>query len=203
MPSTEQGRLERDGADPRRQRTKASIAAAVDALSRRAEPLTVAAVVAEAGVSRSTFYAAHDGLGAVLTETMTAIFGDIGSLDLALRDRQSLRDTAEATTSALVSAFEANRPLCRAVFASDAGPEVLAALRRTFAQQAEETMRIAAPTEVDPTAAARYVAAGTLTVLADWALDDSPLHPDRLRAQLVSLLPMWMLHDEKDDTNDT
>ncbi len=183
-------------ADPRRQRTHAAIHSAIGRLSHAGVPLTVPAIVAEAGVSRSTFYAQYTGLEEVLTATMTQSFADIAELDISLRASVSPTETAQATTTALVAAFAQHRVLCRGVFRSDARAVVLDALLTAFVEHATPTMTIAAPRGVDPHAAAGYVGGGTLTVLLNWVLDDEPTSSSRLQEQLLAFLPAWMLTEE-------
>jgi AcrR family transcriptional regulator len=188
-------------ADPRPARTRSAILAAVARLTDRGETVTMAAVVAESGVSRSTVYARYGSLADLLVDTLADAFGDIERLDLELRPRETPARTAAATTAALVAVFRRNRALCRGVFASDVAIPARETLVASFAGQAEGTMRLAAPATVDPVAAARYVAAGSVTVLLDWTLADDPAEDAAVQVQLLALLPAWLIDADEREGN--
>ncbi|WP_424467024.1 TetR/AcrR family transcriptional regulator [Pseudoclavibacter helvolus] len=184
--------------DPRPARTQAAIVAAVERLSARGEEVTVPAIVAEAGVSRSTFYAQFKDLDALAVRILTEVFTDIEALDLRLRETARPIETARATTSHLVAEFAKRRTLYAGVLGSRTTAEAARAVRAAFAEQALGTMRLTVPDGLDPKVAADYVAGGSLAVLTAWLLSDTPEPTERVQQQLLALLPAWLINDDKD-----
>ncbi|WP_282857287.1 TetR/AcrR family transcriptional regulator [Pseudoclavibacter helvolus] len=184
--------------DPRPARTQAAIVAAVERLSARGEEVTVPAIVAEAGVSRSTFYAQFKDLDALAVRILTEVFTQIEALDLSLRETQTPIETARATTSQLVAEFAKRRTLYAGVLGSRTTTEAARAVRAAFAEQALGTMQLTVPAGLDPKVAADYVAGGSLAVLTAWLLSDTPEPTERVQQQLLALLPAWLINDDKD-----
>lgn len=184
--------------DPRPARTRAAIVAAVEALSARGEEVTVPAIVAEAGISRSTFYTQYRDLDALAVAILTTVFTDIEALDLELRRRDTTSvETAQATTTQLVAEFARKRSLYSGVLGSRTTTEAHRAVQDAFAAQALDTMRATVPDDVDPRLAADYVAGGSLAVITAWLLSEQPAPTEHVQRQLLSLLPAWLLTDER------
>ena len=184
--------------DPRPARTQAAIVAAVERLSARGDEVTVPAIVAEAGVSRSTFYAQFKDLDALAVRILTEVFTQIEALDLSLRETQTPIETARATTSQLVAEFAKRRTLYAGVLGSRTTTEAARAVRAAFAEQALGTMQLTVPAGLDPKVAADYVAGGSLAVLTAWLLSDTPEPIERVQQQLLALLPAWLINDDTD-----
>jgi AcrR family transcriptional regulator len=184
--------------DPRPARTRAAILAAVEALSERGDEVTVPAIVAEAGISRSTFYTQYRDLDALAVAILTEAFTEIEALDLELRRTDATpTETAQATTAQLVAEFARKRSLYAGVLGSRTTTEAHRAVQDAFAEQALDTMRATAPVDVDPRLAADYVAGGSLAVITAWLLSEHPAPIDRVQRQLIALLPTWLLTDER------
>ncbi|GAB3302646.1 TetR/AcrR family transcriptional regulator [Pseudoclavibacter terrae] len=184
--------------DPRPARTQAAIVAAVEELSARGDEVTVPAIVAEAGVSRSTFYAQFRDLDALAVRILTEVFTQIEELDLSLRASATPIETARATTSQLVAEFAKRRTLYAGVLGSRTTTEAARAVRAAFAEQALGTMQLTVPAGLDPKVAAEYVAGGSLAVITAWLLSDTPEPTERVQQQLLALLPAWLINDDKD-----
>lgn len=184
-------------ADPRPARTRAAILAAVEALGTRDDDVTVPAIVAEAGISRSSFYAHFRDLDALAVEILGEAFAEIEALDLELRRTTGPTATALATTERLVDVFARRRQLYAAVLGSRTTTEAHRAVQEAFAIQALGTMIATAPPHVDPRAAADYVAGGSLAVLTAWLLSDEPAETSHVQRQLVALLPAWLIDEER------
>ncbi|VXB99278.1 TetR/AcrR family transcriptional regulator [Pseudoclavibacter sp. 8L] len=187
--------------DPRPARTQAAIIDAVERLSARGEEVTVPAIVAEAGVSRSTFYTQFRDLDALAVRILTEVFTEIEALDLRLRAAATPIETARATTSQLVAEFAKRRTLYAGVLGSRTTTEAHRAVRAAFADQALGTMQLTVPEGLDPKVAADYVAGGTLAVLTAWLLSDAPEPIERVQQQLLALLPTWLINEDKDPTS--
>ncbi|WP_068494945.1 TetR/AcrR family transcriptional regulator [Pseudoclavibacter helvolus] len=184
--------------DPRPARTQAAIIAAVERLSARGDAVTVPAIAAEAGVSRSTFYAQFKDLDALAVRILTEVFTEIEALDLRLRASATPIETARATTSQLVAEFAKRRTLYAGVLGSRTTTEAHRGVRAVFAEQALGTMQLTVPVGLDPKVAAEYVAGGSLAVLTAWLLSDTPEPIERVQQQLLSLLPAWLINDDTD-----
>lgn len=152
------------------------------------------AIVAEAGVSRSTFYAQFRDLDALAVRILTEVFTQIEELDLSLRASATPIETARATTSQLVAEFAKRRTLYAGVLGSRTTTEAARAVRAAFAEQTLGTMQLTVPSGLDPKVAAEYVAGGSLAVITAWLLSDTPEPTE----QLLALLPAWLLNDDKD-----
>lgn len=184
--------------DPRPARTRAAILAAVETLSAAGDEITVPAIVAEAGISRSTFYTQFRDLDALAIRILTDAFTEIEALDLELRRTASPIETARATTAQLVEEFARRRSLYAGVLGSRTTTEAHRAVQDAFAEQALGTMRETVPAHLDPRLAADYVAGGTLAVLTGWLLGDDPAPTARVQEQLLALLPTWLINEDKD-----
>lgn len=184
--------------DPRPARTQAAIIAAVERLSARGDEVTVPTIVAEAGVSRSTFYAQFKDLDALAVRILTEVFTQIEALDLSLRVSATPIETTRATTSQLVAEFAKRRTLYAGVLGSRTTTEAARAVRAAFAEQALGTMQLTVPSGLDPKVAAEYVAGGSLAVITAWLLSDTPEPTERVQQQLLALLPAWLLNDDMD-----
>ncbi|GMA27378.1 TetR/AcrR family transcriptional regulator [Arenivirga flava] len=185
--------------DPRPARTRAAILAAVGTLSERDEEITVPAIVAEAGISRSTFYTQFRDLDALAVRILTGAFAEIEALDLELRSTSSPIDAARATTAQLVAEFARRRALYASVLGSRTTTETHRAVSEAFAEQALGTMLQTAPAHLDPRIAAEYLAGGTLAVLTAWLLSDEPAPVETVQQQLLALLPTWLSSDAQPD----
>lgn len=181
--------------DPRPARTRAAIVAAVEALSERSAEVTVPAIVAEAGVSRSTFYSQYRDLDALAVAILTDAFTEIEVLDLALRRTATPTETAQATTARLVAEFARKRSLYAGVLGSRTTTEAHRAVQDAFAEQALGTMRATVPEHVDPVIAADYVAGGSIAVITAWLLSDRPASTEHVQRQLLALLPPWLIDE--------
>ncbi|SKC43938.1 TetR/AcrR family transcriptional regulator [Okibacterium fritillariae] len=186
--------------DPRPARTRAAIIGAVETLSAAGDEITVAAIVAEAGISRSTFYTQFRDLDALAVDILTAAFTEIEALDLRLRQSTSPLETARATTAHLVAEFDRRRSLYAGVLGSRTTTEAHRAVHDAFAEQALDTMRATVPEHLDPRVTADYVAGGSMAVITAWLLSDDPLPASRVQDHLLALLPPWLINDERNHT---
>jgi AcrR family transcriptional regulator len=182
--------------DPRPARTRFAILRAVEALSARGDEITVSNVVAESGVSRSTFYTQYRDLDALAVSILTDVFAEIEALDLELRKTLDPIATARATTAELVAEFARRRALYAGALSSRTTSDVHRAVQRAFAEQALDTMRATVPEHLDPRIAADYLAGGSIAVLSAWLLSDGPASAEHVQQQLLALLPPWLLTPE-------
>lgn len=181
--------------DPRPARTRECIVAAIERLGARDADLTVAAVVAEARIARSSFYAQYRDLGDVAVQLLRELHADIEQLDAEIRRRGTGREAAAAATSLLITEFERRKVLYRAVLGTRVSYGTQHEIHRIMADAILPSVRQVAPPEIDPDFAASYVAAGVLTTLYTWLVATHPMPPAQLQAQIAALLPTWLVSE--------
>lgn len=198
MVSSEEPRVLR-AVDPRPARTRAEILAAIERLGATGEDLTVAAIVAEAQVSRSSFYAQFRDLDDLAVQVMEEILREIRLIEANLR---GANDALGATTTALqmfLGECQRRRGLYAAVLGGNVSGEALQRIHSALSENVMAAAQYSAPRSVDPVVASSFVAAGTLAVIIDWLLAENPLPAGQLHSQLMGVLPTWVtrstLHD--------
>ena len=198
MVSSEEPRVLR-AVDPRPARTRAEILLAIERLGATGEDLTVAAIVTEAQVSRSSFYAQFRDLDDLAVQVMEEILQEIRLVDVSLR---SANDALGATTTALqmfVSECQRRRGLYAAVLGGNVSGEARRRIHLALSMNVMSAAQYSAPRSVDPVVASSFVAAGTLAVIIDWLLDENPLPAGQLHSQLMGVLPTWVTHSPLHD----
>lgn len=179
--------------DPRPARTRAAVHAAVERLTARGETVTVPTLVAESGVSRSTFYALFGDIDTLAVSILSDAFAAIESEDLQMRRSETPHLAAPVAISRLVAEFARNRALIAGALSSRASASALRAIETSFAAQALGTITVTAPAHIDPEFAADHLAGGTIAVLTRWVLADDPAPAAHVQQQLLALLPDWLL----------
>ena len=179
--------------DPRPARTRAAIYGALDRLGTRGEHLTVAAVVAEAQVSRSSFYAQFQDLDDVAVQLMSELFADIQRMDANMRRGEGARDATSACLKRFFTECQSRPGLYGAALNGDLSSEARHRIYEILARSVTATAGFSAPRSVDPQIAATFIAAGLLAVVTEWLRCRQPTTEEHLRAQLMSLLPGWVV----------
>lgn len=179
--------------DPRPARTRAAILAAIERLGELGEPLTVAAIVRRAGISRSTFYTQFRDLDDVAIRLMRDLYVRIEHLDAQLREQGLRREATERTTAMLIEEFTRHRVLYAAVFSSGMSADTQRVIQGVFAHGALSTAQHAHPDGVPSEFAALYIAGGMLAILVDWLLSDDPVDANTLQHEMLACLPGWVV----------
>ena len=175
-------------ADPRVQRTRAAIAEAVAGLTAAGEPITVASIAREAGISRASFYSHYASLDELALSLMRDSFVSIA--DLWRADPDAPTEAMRTSQQRLVAHFAANRGLYSAYAAMPVSKENYLAAVRTMAAVIEPTLT-GNPGAGDVPAAARYIAGAAYGLIDAWLTDDIALTDEALVDQLVRMLPPW------------
>ena len=182
-------------ADPRVERTRAAIIAAVHTISESGTETTVSTIAREAGISRASFYAHFSGLDDLATSLHRDAFRAID--ELFWLDRQSGNDALRRSQARLVAHFTENRGLYAAVAALPTSKEVYLASVRAMASAIEEYLAShpAVPVDLNPAATARYIAGAAYGLLDAWMSGEVDVDEATLAEHLTALLPPWFAID--------
>lgn len=196
----------RQTVDPRAERTRQRIFAAVSELmsapSDHGHGLSVTDIVRTAGVSRSSFYAHFASLDELATEFLRLRLAEIAAEGAELRREDLIAPAAAARISygRLVAHLVENYvlystvlelPLTRGAFEQIVG--VLAGRLTNSVIEAGDV-----PSGVKPDLVATYVAGGVMTLLSSWIRGDTDVSDDELVDQLVAMLPPWLLDPQEE-----
>lgn len=179
--------------DPRPARTRAAIYAAIDRLGTLGSPVTVAAIVAEAQISRSSFYSQFRDFDDVAVQVITALLADIQHIDSQVRNSHGHRDATVSKFDLFFAECRQQRGLYRAVLCGDLSHRARTEISRVMTQSALATAELAAPPNVDRTLAATFISAGVLAVTTEWLSSDEPVSEEYLLTQIFGFLPWWVV----------
>ena len=161
--------------DRRQQRTREAIRKAFVKLatSRRYDEFTVAELIDEAGIGKSTFYEHYKGKDDVLRTLMDGMLGELAAAAVGTIEPAQLRG--------LVAHFWGNRRLGKAVF----GPQMGPAIRRRLAELTRAAIE-ARQGEPGKGSRARsaYAAAGQVGLLHGWLSGEVSADVDEVVAAL-------------------
>ncbi len=192
----------RSSSDPRTERTRAAVFAAVEALHAHGQQVTVAALVREAGISRSGFYAHFSGIEEVAAELMRANLGEIaGSYESTKGTTPA--ESAKAMHGAqrrLVAHFARNRTLYIAVSSLSMSQRARSDAVRILAGVLEGTLlrHPYRPADADPVLAARYIAGAAISLLEAWISGEVEADAETVALHLTRLMPRWFSGLEPD-----
>lgn len=182
--------------DPRVARTRQAILDAVETLASGDDSLSVAAIVREAGIGRSSFYTHFSGIDDLAVTVLSGVFEAIGVADVELR-RHRVVSGAEAARVAqvrLVGHLAQHRALYASMLALPFTSAVLTRAINAYAAQVRATIGLVpvTPAGLSIDAVAIYTASGSLGLLAHWIQSPDYMPADQLVDQLMSLLPSWL-----------
>jgi AcrR family transcriptional regulator len=148
----------------------------------------VTAVVARAGVTRSSFYAHFTGvsdLAAVALSELTAVVVRLART--ATRAGESKDAVNERALLAVATFLSEHRRTYGALFTS--GGEFTRAVETALAEESLTTLRARKHPHADPEITARYTAAGTMAILTWWLGSDGGRSPEALAHELMRVAP--------------
>lgn len=173
--------------DPRPARTRAAIISAIERLSERGEELSVSLVVAEAGLSRSSFYSQFNDIGDVAVQLLREHYAHTTAAEI--HDPATVNFAA--ATAFLLTEFDRRRYLYAAVLGSSADVTAEWEARQIIAQAWLPIIIAKAPPQLQPGFAAEYIASGHLASVIAWLRSEHPAPQAEVEAQLIGLLPGW------------
>ena len=183
--------------DPRPARTRAAILAAIERLGEQGAELSVSQVVAEAGLSRSSFYSQFKDLGDVAVQLVRELYHRPDAADLDPSGKGSPPDSILSATGVLLAEFENRRPLYAAVLGSSAAVSAQWEVCEIMAQGALRSIGGLVPEHIDPEFAARHIASGYLANIVEWLCSEHPVSTGELESQLREMLPIWVTEAQK------
>ncbi|GAB3616731.1 TetR/AcrR family transcriptional regulator [Okibacterium endophyticum] len=193
----------RDSTDPRPARTREALLAAVGRLHSRGARATVTAIVREAGVSRSSFYAHFDGLDEVAGELMRAALDEMAGLFERTKGvgRQQRAHAMHTTQRRLVDHIAEHRELYLSALwlpKSHGGARVDAVRILADAIHGVLLHESNVPADVDPRLTARYIAGAAMSLLEAWASGEVEADAETVILHLTRLMPLWFSGLEAD-----
>lgn len=178
--------------DPRPARTRAAILDAIDRLGTAGREVTVASIVAEAQLSRSSFYSQFKDLGDVAVQLMAEIAAEMEAYDKRARDLGRHAEANLGTTRLLIEELQRRRGLYSAVLGGSATVDASRAIYQRMALGLEKAVRRTAPPEINPRTASVYIVSGTLIVLVDWLCSEDPVPAEQILREVTSMMPAWL-----------
>ncbi|GAA1378917.1 TetR/AcrR family transcriptional regulator [Catellatospora chokoriensis] len=186
--------------DPRAVRTRARLAEAFTAVAGRhpGAPVSVSAIVAEAGLNRSSFYAHFDTTGSLAVYVLEQALRAISEQDVQVRlvGAATGRDASRIVLGHILDQVEGQRSELLAVFGSAEGGAATARFGRQLADNIAYYFRRLrfAPTrpggELATTAV--FLGHGLAAAIVDWLTAAEPCPRDELIDILVGLVPVWV-----------
>lgn len=179
--------------DPRPARTRAAILDAIERLGEANTEISVAAVVAEAQLSRSSFYSQFKDIGDVAVQLMRDIAAEMLRLDLRLRPSEGGRASTIAVTGYMLSEMQRRRGLFAAVLGSAASVESEREICRVIAESMQQSVSTQVDEEMDAETVSLFIVSGMLSVTTAWLIAGCPYSLSELQERIVPALPNWLL----------
>lgn len=192
MPNETETRTKR-APDPRPARTRAAILDAIERIGESGGEVNVAAVVAEAQLSRSSFYSQFKDLGDVAIQLVGEISNDVLELDLRLRSSAGGLASTRAVTTVLFTEMQRRRGLFAAVLGGAASEDTRNEICRLIARSMQTSIETQTSEDIDHETVSLFVVAGMLAVTTRWLLAGCPFPVEELQRRIFAVLPDWML----------
>jgi len=192
----------RESSDPRTERTRVAVLEAVEALHSQGLRVTVAALVREAGISRSGFYAHFSGLddvaSALLHDSLSEIASDYEAT-MGTSPAQSAHAMHEAQRR-LVAHFAHNRALYLAVSGLSVSGRTRSDAVRILAEVLVGPVlrHPRRPADADPVLTARYISGAAIALLEAWITGEVEADAETVALHLTRLMPRWFSGIEPD-----
>ncbi|MGO2660368.1 TetR/AcrR family transcriptional regulator [Mycetocola reblochoni] len=173
--------------DPRSERTQTAVFEAVERLARsRADDISVAEVVRESGISRSTFYAHFSGMDDLASGYLSRAFRDIG-----LAGAATSHDSPREACRSLIAHMVATVPLYVSVLGLPLRGRAVDRMIEGYAGQFARVLSAAPdrPSGVDPGLLGAFLAGGALAAVRRRLAADVP---QDVVDEVLALLPSWL-----------
>lgn len=157
--------------------------------------LTVAAVVAEAQVSRSSFYTQFRDLGDVAVQLFGEVMTEIDRRDRRLRDEDTDFFATRAAIRSVIEELSHRRYLYAVALGATSSIRTRKQITSLLAGAALAAIKRTAPPGTDLGLVSSFFAGGMLAVLTRWLIGDINCSKDDLQSQLLELLPEWFRSD--------
>jgi AcrR family transcriptional regulator len=196
----------RTSSDPRVAATRTRLYDAVRSLALAGRTITVSNLVAEARVSRATFYTHFSGIDDLALHLQEEAFRDIAAETRAHSPSPSTDESAMSRSQrALIEHYATYRALYAAAFsvAVPRGAESRVAEMMKIEIRAHIRDLVALPAGIDADIAATYIAHAATGVIASWILGDLTASPDAIAEHLAQLMPRWMMSGHTTSAGDT
>ncbi len=178
--------------DPRPARTRAAILSAIEQLGEQGKDISVSAVVAEAGLSRSSFYSQFKDIGDVAVQLLQEMDGRPEIADLSPNGEGTPPEEFVKATHVLLEEMQRRRHLYSAVLGSGAAISAQWEVTDVLAEGVLRFIGGFVPKHVDPMFAARYIVSGYLANIVEWLTSKNPAPLAEFDKQLRELLPSWI-----------
>lgn len=189
---TKQVRSSERAPDPRPARTRAAILEAIEYLGASNAEISVAAIVAQAGLSRSSFYSQFNDVGDVAVQLVREVYDKLEASDAEARGRQAPREATISSLKLIIGEFSSGKAIYAAVLGGGAGVEAHVEVRKIMAEGALKAVGQNAPAGVNPEFAAHYLAGAVLASILHWVLDETSCDEEFLLDNLITMLPDWV-----------
>ncbi|WP_160100968.1 TetR/AcrR family transcriptional regulator [Rhodococcus sp. T7] len=182
--------------DPRVPRTRAKIFDAVESLvARNEEPISVPAIVREAGISKTSFYSHFASFDELALQIVERAYLQLAEINEAVRSDSTLEWPAQVRESheQLVGHYVEHRSLYVAVLALPLSRKVHTRAVRSMAADIEPGIvdNPRRPPGLRPHLAASMIASAVVGFLDEWLEDDFDATPEELVEHIMELLPAW------------
>lgn len=184
--------------DPRVSRTRAKIFEAVEALvGAHSESISVADIVRQAGVSKTSFYSHFASLDELALQFVERAYEHLGSSSLSTRtsapNSGDYQVAIRESYGKLINHYVEHRPFYVAVLALPLSRSVHTKVVRAMAADIEPGIAAhpALPASLRPHLAASLISSAVVGFLDEWLEDDFDATADELLTHLMELLPAW------------
>lgn len=178
--------------DPRPARTRAAIIAAIERLGEQEADISVSLVVAEAGLSRSSFYSQFNDLGDVAVQLIQQLYDEPVPALVGHLDAGAPPEARFEATCALLEEFEKRRGLFAAVLGGGATVSAQWEVSEILARGVLRDITPIVPPDINAHVAARFIAAGYLMNIVEWVSDEHPAPIETMATDLLAMLPDWV-----------
>lgn len=160
--------------------------------------MSISAVVATAGITRSTFYSQFADIDDLALTILTNEFRAIGVDDIAHRReaRSDEHQIARRAANKLVEHIDRRRQFYRSSLEWRVTSRVRDTLAEAFADQISASIAVMGdrvPASHRDGYTARYIGGGAMALITAWLQDDEPLAASEMATRLLAAMPEWLV----------